>query len=109
MGMIQHKGLIVTICIEKNLKMLEKFLNDSNVYYLQSESLTNGYVTFVIPQSGSKVGWEEHNNHVTIIEKIINYIESLNYEDGSNSFDYIEVEYGEFGSKINNCNCRNMY
>ena len=109
MGMIKHKCLIVSVCINNEKETLLKFLDNSKIYYIVSKELTNGYSTIIIPSSGSKVGWEEYNKHLVDITKVISYIESLNYEVGSNSFDYIELEYGEFGSKINNSNCENLY
>ena len=69
------------------------------------KSLTNDYATFVVAPDGSKEGWDDSARGDKMRDKVIEYLERLRWEDGSTSFAYVEVQYGddEHETKV----CRN--
>jgi len=99
MGMIQHKALLVTSFDSKKLKSAHKKAMktfDKNNVTLITGAGMNGYQTFVVVPCGSKLGWNESEDHHAAMEKFTEYLDTLQYEDGSSPIDYVEVNYGEF-------------
>ena len=72
-------------------------------------SLVNGKQTIILGPDGSKKGWDIANTVEILRNNFIKQLESFNYSDGSNPFDYVEVGYGEFGQKVLRGNCVNKY
>lgn len=72
-------------------------------------SIVNGKETLFLAPDGSKKGWGTARQGEALRDKLITLLDSFNYEDGSNPFDYVEVGYGEFGQKVLRGNCENMY
>ena len=72
-------------------------------------SIVNSETTIVMAPNGSKKGWDTAEEGDRIRAAFIEKINSYAYTDGSNPFDYVEVGYGEYGQKILNGNCKNMY
>lgn len=92
MGMIVHKTLIVIGNIpqeDKNLflaheKAVKLGLNPSAII----TAGRNGYASFFVGPSGSKVGWDAHDAHVFAMSELIKYI-----EDDTRYLDYAEVHF----------------
>lgn len=110
MGYIRHHAIIVTSYSEKLITEVhgeaKKAFN--NAYedrsFIESpeelvspivESITNGYYSFFIAPDGSKEGWEESDYGDMARKRVIDFIDSLAYEDGSNSVSYAELFYGD--------------
>lgn len=97
MGYIRHHAIVVTT-FQKDLtekvhqKAVEIFGESvSNIV----PSQINADYSFFIGPDGSKLGWKEDEDGDTRRDVFIEYIESLSYEDGSNSVDYAELFYGD--------------
>jgi hypothetical protein len=105
MGTIQHKTIIVTGSNFKPENKLTKAHKKATKLFPdlvspRIKSLTNGYESFLIAPCGSKLGWETDSDHDLAIEKFIGYLNSLKYEDGSTSVEYVYISFGELGTKL---------
>lgn len=72
-------------------------------------SIINTKETLLLAPTGSKKGWDIDKQGEALRDKLIELLNSFDYEDGSNPFDWVEVGYGEFGQKVLRGNCKNMY
>lgn len=118
MGMIQHKTLCVTSSFPEMLQEVRhKLVVSLNDYSELNEDILsdfvgvgmNGYTSFYVAPCGSKLGWEMSDQFDQFLEKAIDIIDTLKYEDGSSSIDYVLVSYGEFGANVEDTNCKNQY
>ena len=75
----------------------------------QTAVLKNNKQTIIMAPDGSKKGWDVAIEGERIRDMFIKKLESFDYEDGSNPFDFVEVSYGEYGQKVLRGNCDNMY
>ena len=55
----------------------------------------NGYLSFFVAPDGSKEGWSESEEGDKTRQRVIDYLETLRYEDGSTSYKYAEIQYGD--------------
>jgi len=55
----------------------------------------NNYATLLVPADGSKEGWAESDAGDEARDKLVAWMESEAYEDGSSPYAWVEVEYGE--------------
>lgn len=72
-------------------------------------SKVNSKETLFMGPDGSKKGWADSQHGEKLRNTLIELLETFNYEDGSNPFDWVEVGYGEFGQMVLRGNCKNMY
>jgi hypothetical protein len=63
----------------------------------------------VLIPDGSKEGWAESTQGDETRAKFIERLQLDRYDDGSSSWDWIEVGFGEYGAKILKTNCQNQY
>lgn len=56
---------------------------------------TNGCRSFFIPPDGSKEGWSESGEGDARRAKLIDYLESGKYDDGSSALNWVEVQFGD--------------
>ena len=96
MGYIRHHAIIVTSWDDDILKQAHdyakmKFPVVSDVMV----SGMNGFCTFLIPPDGSKEGWEESDKGDDRRIDMIEWLNNHTYEDGSSSFDWAEIQYGD--------------
>ena len=119
MGTIQHKSLVVTSnitdedkrngCAFRSIQDIQKkakqIFGKYNIVSEMSTEQRNGYYTFCVFPDGSHEGWSDSNAVDELIDELIEYIDNLAYDDGSNSFEYVLVEYGERGSSVIQTNC----
>lgn len=101
MGYIRHHTICITSLKDTLIKKVYKKSKDIckkynfNLVTGLYESKINGYQTFYIIPDGSKEYWGESEVGNLIRKEIINYIDSLKYEDGSNSISYAKLFYGD--------------
>jgi hypothetical protein len=57
-------------------------------------SEVNGYESFLVGTCGSKIGWEPEKRDELVRAAFIGHLRSYAYEDGSNSVEWAEIEYG---------------
>lgn len=113
MGTIHHTALVVTGADydfkgipkeEKNLltkahKKAVKLFGKKQVSPIIGQGM-NSYMSFFISPSGSKLGWETAQEHETAMEEFIGFLDSVKYEDGSTSVQYVKVSFGELGLQV---------
>lgn len=102
MGYIRHNAIVVTgdaypDADNKFKRVYEKaqYLFDnlvSNIIY----SPINGYQSFFIAPDGSKEGWDLSDEYDQKRKEFADFIDSLAYDDGSNSIDFVDVGYDEY-------------
>lgn len=103
MGTIQHKAMIVTgydFGRERKLSQTytkAKKLFPKELISLKPKKVMNGYASFTIMPCGSKLGWELDQEHDKSIRELMNYIDNLRDEDGSNAVEYVYITFGELG------------
>lgn len=86
MGTIIHKIMAVTVDY-KNAENVQKTLDKIEILYFVTPPLLNGYVTFMIPSIGSKVGF---GGHAEFERKLGQFKESGCYRGE----EFVEVVYG---------------
>lgn len=72
-------------------------------------AIVNQKTTVVYAPDGSKKGWGVANQSEQIRQQFKQFLDSFDYDDGSNPFDWVEIGYGEYGQAILDGNCFNMY
>src|SRR5262249_28308421 len=58
-------------------------------------SKVNEWHTIVVPPDGSKEGWDESDRGDAGRKRLIEWLDSKRYEDGSSPYDWAEVQYGD--------------
>ena len=96
-----------TAAMEELKSLIEKRMYISNQRCLLTftPGLINSSETLFFASSGSKVGWSEYILHEMIRNKLVDMLDSFDYEDGSNPFSWVEVSYGDYGQNILRGNC----
>lgn len=102
MGYMRHHAIVVTgpmlvptpgpniVTVHYHLAGLAQGLISEIV-----ESKVNAYGSFLIAPDGSKEGWSESDEGDKTRTAVIAYLESLRYADGSMSFDWAEIQFGD--------------
>jgi hypothetical protein len=93
---MRHHAIIVTCWNEQKIeaahkRALEIFRAVSPIL----KSQMNHYCSFFIPPDGSKEGWSESDAGDSLRDAMIEWLNDQAYKDGSTSFDWIEVQYGD--------------
>lgn len=99
MGYMKHHSISVSSSIELSSvheKAIEIF---GDLVSPIIESKLNGYKSFFIAPDGSKEYWPDSELYDNKRNILIEYIEGLKYEDGSNSVRYCEYVWGEDNHK----------
>ena len=113
MGIINHNAIIATTWDNKEIKRLKKWIGklerNDQFHFILGQAFTNSYQTIVLVPDGSKEGWDESERWDNIREKFIKELDKGAYDDGSNSWDYVEIGFGEYGEKILKGNSKNCY
>ena len=111
MGYIKHNVIVITSWDKKILekargrarKLFKKVFKQEDEEFRQDGSklvspiikgIANGYFSFFIAPDGSKEGWSPSQFGDEAREKFMKYVYSLDYEDGSNPLDFVEIEFG---------------
>lgn len=109
MGTIKHNAMVVTGS-DYAMDKLELVHNKAKELFgsLVSpiiESHSNGYQSFFVAPDGSKEVWEESNEGDRQRMELGNFIDSMAYDDGSNSIRYVDISYNEIhGAEIERTN-----
>ena len=95
MSNVKHETVCITSWNAESLQRLRLRLGEVVPLTGTYESEANGYHTFYVLPSGSKVGWPEATVHLKRIEVIKDIIKEFEHEDGSNPIEFKVAEYGE--------------
>lgn len=112
MGVENHNAVLATTWNRKQESRIMDFIEalapiDKRLF-VWGDSLFNGFATVIMLPDGSKEGWEDSDYYDELRDKFIKQLEACKYSDGSNSWKWIEVGWGEYGQKVirgNNVNC----
>lgn len=105
-----NNGVFVDV-VDKVKCWVNDLQTDEKSLFAFINSLFNDKVTIILGPDGSKKGesCKKYQINKNLRTKFIELIETFNYSDGSNPFDWVEVGYGEYGQKILRGNCKNRY
>lgn len=98
MGYVRHHAIIVT---SKDKEQLHELRSQANKIFsgnLVSDiipGILNGQLSFVVVPDGSHEGWPESEQYDKARTNLINLIENMKYDDGSNSISYAELQFGD--------------
>lgn len=100
MGYIKHNAIVVTGASYDSIRFHKAYDKARELFGYESVSDTvkstlNGYISFLVAPDGSKEGWPESNEYDDKRKQLADYIDSLAYDDGSNSIDFVDVGYDE--------------
>lgn len=94
MGTIIHDHLVITLDDDSTETMSEiKYMLDDmfpDTSYGPLQSKVNGFVTYGVTTSGSKMGFDTKNSYIESLDKLKGYLEK---EDVS----YVHLAYGDRG------------
>ena len=113
MGTMNHNTVIATTWDNKEIERVRHWiatLNEKNrSLFLISKRGLNNYRTIVMTPDKSKEGWSESEEGNAIRALFITELKKGDYSDGSSSWQYVEIGYGEYGQKILQGNCKNCF
>lgn len=96
MGYNRHHAIVITT-FDKTL--IEQALEQAEILCDQCSPIMaaplNGWNTILVPPDGSKEGWEESDLGDAGRAKLIEWLDSKRYDDGSSPFSWVEVQYGD--------------
>ena len=97
MGYIKHHAIIITTWDDKTLAKIYKHLVPIFGKRISKiiKSDINGFVSLFIAPDGSKEDWPESDKGDKDRAKLIRYLNTFAYEDGSNAIKYVEISYDE--------------
>lgn len=96
MGRMRHHAIVVTCWDETELIAARAAaLTAGCAVTLIGPPTTNGYVSFLVVPDGSKEGWPESDRGDTARDTFVAWIRAHTYGDGSNRYDWAEVQYGD--------------
>ncbi|HET8688947.1 MAG TPA: hypothetical protein VFM18_20245 [Methanosarcina sp.] len=98
MGTIIHDHVVITMYDYNREKVVEveNYLREhfQNTFAGPISSPVNGFITFVVTTSGSKLGWEHYNNHRNEIDFLKKFLISNNVYAS-----YVHLTFGD------SCDC----
>jgi hypothetical protein len=103
MGVIQHHAIVVQgdeVVRRKAMEIMGEHLVSEMIH-----CGVNGYEFFFVSPDGSKEGWELSDEGNDKREKLIEYFEG---DEWGGYCSYVEVSFGECGTRIENHNCEDM-
>lgn len=113
MGVENNECVIATTWSNEAINFIKQWINTLDKQWQAQfailPSIVNSKQTIVFAPDGSKKGWDTANKGKAIRDMFIQKLKELNNVDGSNSFGWVEVGYGEYGQKVLRGNCSNKY
>lgn len=115
MGMVQHDVVVATNWNQKEIKALKKQSFFDPQKFLVGPQKVNGITTICLVADGSNEGWPHSEEGNALRKVFIDWMDSHKYGDEEdvgtdNSWNYVEVSFGEFGTSLNAYNCKeNLY
>jgi len=116
MGDINHKAVLATTWSDEVANKIDAWIGNADYVdpkyahlFVEVVGVVNSYVTFVLAPCGSTEGWGTDLEHGLLREAFIEFLDSLAYDDGSSSVEYVEVLYGDYGQEIVKGNTYDVY
>lgn len=95
MGYVQHNAIIVTGSGKEFNLAYEKAQNLFGELVTNVIPSINNFKSFFVATSGSKYGWEAQKQHDEKRVELADFIDSLQFGDGSNMVQFVDVAYDE--------------
>lgn len=107
MGTIHHHAVLATTWDEKRVDALKVWIESREwrAHFLIGPAVMNGYITVALVPDGSKEWWDTSIDGDLLRAAFIERLKKDAHEDGSNPWDFVEVEYGELGTRVVTGNC----
>jgi len=113
MGVNNNEAMLATTSDSVAMKTVTNWINSltplDQDLFATINGTANGTSTIVLAPCGSKKGWPQDAEAKVLRVHFTDLLVSLNYEDGSNPFSWIEVGFGEYGQKVLAGNNTNAY
>ena len=113
MGIENNNAVLATTWDEKDVCLITRWIEtlpeDMARLFAVVPAISNGKITVVMCPDGSKEGWDVSNRGDIVREQFIKQLTKGTYDDGSSSWEWIEVGYGEYGQKVLRGNNENLY
>lgn len=103
MGAVQHRSIMITNCVMRDLKKARKQavkLFGKDLVTPITGTGMNGYMSFAVVSCGSQAWWPEDDKHIENINKFVEHLDSYQYGDGSTCMNYVHMEYGGCGLQV---------
>lgn len=109
MGITQHKAVVATTWSDQKFRAIKVWVDglkpggahfDPRRLFMFGESVTNCYHTVVMLPDGHHEGWPGAVACDAVRAEFIALMTAYANDDGSNSWRWVEVEYGERGQKL---------
>ena len=95
MGYMAHNAIIVTSWNHEGIEQAAKKATELGLLVTPvSAEGVNGYKSFMVCPDGSKEGWAPSNEGDIKRSEFRDYLNSVTYEDGSSSMEWVEIRYG---------------
>lgn len=95
MGYMRHHAIVVTCCSARIEEAHDKAFRLCDSVSPIVSSVVNGYRSFLVATDGSKEGWDESAIGDAARAAFVSWLRSQAHSDGSNPFDWVEVQYGD--------------
>lgn len=102
MGTIIHNAIVVTSWSKNIIENAHVEIKNNVTLSISEiiESNFNDYYSFLIAPDGSKEGWADSDFGDEMRDRVIEILDSYQYEDGSNSLKYVEIKYDECPAQV---------
>jgi hypothetical protein len=109
MGTIHHHALVATTSDAEQANLFAEWLEENELQgrFVRTPKVMNGHQSFFFPPDGSKEGWHDSELGDDIRKAVIARLAQDDYEDGSSSWKWVEVAYGELGQTVVRGNNKN--
>lgn len=119
-GTVNHNAVVATTWDKVRFSAVQEWVAalevrsvatgaDFRTLFAFAPSVANGCNTVVLAPDGSKEGWPDSEDGDRLREAFIRRLEEDAYSDGSSSWKWIEVSFGEFGQSIVRGNNKNVF
>lgn len=96
MGYMRHHAIVVTTWSADRIQAAHAEAQRLGCIVTGLSPLAiNGYQSFLIAPDGSKEGWDTSTKGDAQRDQFIEWIDRHAYEDGSNPYDWAEVQFGD--------------
>jgi len=111
---VSNNEMVVVVCKATTIGVIKEWVRtectlEEGHLFTFMEGLINSHTTTILAPSGSKKGWDTDIMATKLRKRFIKFLESKKYMDGSSSYQWVEVGFGEFGQKILQGNNKNVY
>lgn len=104
MSEIQHDVVIVAFPSNMGYKIEDWLItigeDKARAFVFVGGGGINGEEQLILRSCGSKVGWEAYTSHLELVKTFTDFLDTLAYDDDSNSFKYVAVGFGDVAQHI---------